>query len=148
MESKVYEREDGDVVLMTYKDHEANFWELMGKYFAFRDWAHEMGGWQFYSKPGSIWFILIGDPGIIGFCSIINEKTHNYFDNFYIFPEYRKRGYSKILWDSRWEYAMSLKREIRVISDNAIQIKRYEDCGMEFYGMRGHYKKYGKTFDK
>jgi hypothetical protein len=35
-----------------------------------------------------------------------------------------------------------MKQEIRVISDNPIQIRRYEREGFTFYGMRGHYKKY------
>ena len=143
---------ENNYILSVYNDHESDFWSIMGKYFAFRDWAHEMGNWQFYSKPGSWWFVLtkqihsIEDDSVIGFCSIINEKTHNYFDNFYIMPKYRGNGLSKILWDERWKKANELKREIRAISDNPIQIKRYEDSGMEFYGMRGHYKKYRKLF--
>ena len=143
---------DNGYILNIYEDHEEDFWSVMGKYFAFRDWAHEMGGWQFYSKPGSKWFVLLRKTNtgngntVAGFCSIINERTHNYFDNFYVMPEYRGAGLSRILWDERWAKANSLEREIRVISDNPIQIRRYESYGMEFYGMRGRYRKYRKTF--
>lgn len=134
-------------ILNIYDNHEDDFWSVMGKYFAFRDWAHEMGNWQFYSKPESAWFVLLKENLVIGFCSIIHEKTHNYFDNFYMMPDYRGLGLSKYLWDYRWQYATNLHREIRVISDNPIQFKRYEACGMEYYGMRGHYRKYRKLFD-
>lgn len=143
MERKTF---DNIYTLNIYEDHEDDFWSVMGKYFAFRDWAHEMGNWQFYSKPGSVWFVLTESCGVTGFCSIINERTHNYFDNFYVMPEYRGKRLSRILWDERWKKANDLKREIRVISDNPVQIKRYEECGMEFYGMRGRYRKYRKIF--
>lgn len=129
-------------IVKIYTEHEDDFFAVMGKYFAFRDYAHEMGGWQFYTKKGSVWFVLKQNCNVIGFCSIIQERNHIYFDNFYILAEYRGQGLSRILWDTRMKYALTMKQEIRVISDNPIQIKRYEEEGFSFYGMRGRYRKY------
>lgn len=125
-----------------YYNHEGDFFEKMGKFFAFRTYANEMGGWQFYTKEGSIWFILVDDDKILGFCSIIQEKGYIYFDNFYMLKEYRGKGLSKLLWKERMKVARAMKQEIRVISDKEIQFRRYEREGFEFYGMRGHYRKY------
>lgn len=132
-------------IVRTYTNHEGDFWSLMGRYFAFRDYAHEMGGWQFYTKQGSVWFVLMSGAEVLGFCSIIQEKNHVYFDNFYMLAEHRGRGLSGLLWDARMKYALTMGQEIRVISDNPIQWRRYEREGFKFYGMRGHYKKYKRT---
>jgi GNAT superfamily N-acetyltransferase len=129
-------------VVRTYKNHEGDFWALMGRYFAFRDYAHEMGGWQFYTKPGSVWFVLTDGKAVAGFCSIIQERRHIYFDNFYMLKEFRNKGLSRQLWEARMDYARSMRQEIRVISDNPIQIARYKREGFEYCGMRGHYQKY------
>lgn len=129
-------------VVRTYTDHEGDFWSLMGRYFAFRDYAHEMGGWQFYTKHGSVWFVLTDGKTVAGFCSIIQERNHIYFDNFFVLKEYRNQGLSRQLWDARMAYAKTMRQEIRVISDNPIQIARYKREGFCFYGMRGHYQKY------
>ena len=129
-------------VVKTYTNHEGDFWATMGRYFAFRDYAHEMGGWQFYTKAGSVWFVLRRGDDVLGFCSIIQERNHIYFDNFYMLKEYRGQRLSRLLWDARMAYARQMKQEIRVISDNPIQLRRYEREGFTFYGMRGHYYKY------
>lgn len=126
----------------TYTNHEEDFWAKMGRFFAFRDYAQEMGGWQFYTKPGSIWFVLYDCDNVAGFCSIIQERNHIYFDNMYVLKEYRGKGLSRMLWDQRMAYARQMHQEIRVISDNPIQLRRYEREGFTFYGMRGHYLKY------
>jgi GNAT superfamily N-acetyltransferase len=114
----------------------------MGKYFAHRKYAFEMGGWQFYTKDDAIWFVLMQENNVIGFCSIIQEKTHLYFDNFYILKEYRSNGYSKDLFDARLTFAKSLKKEIRVITDNPIQMERYKNYGFKENGKRGKYTKF------
>lgn len=129
-------------VVRTYTDHEGDFWCLMGRYFAFRDYAHEMGGWQFYTKHGSVWFVLTDGKTVAGFCSIIQERNHIYFDNFFVLKEYRNQGLSRQLWDARMAYAKTMRQEIRVISDNPIQIARYKREGFLYYGMRGRYQKY------
>ncbi|TXH53477.1 MAG: N-acetyltransferase, partial [Desulfurellales bacterium] len=104
--------------------------------------AAEMGGWQFYTKPGAIWLVLFDANDVAGFCSIIPEKTHLFFDNFYIRKEWRGRGLSNILHDARIEFAKKTGREIRVISDNPIQIKKYLSQGFVADGMRGRYSKF------
>ncbi len=128
--------------IVTYLKHEDDFWCKMGKFFAYRKYAKEMGGWQFYTKDKSVWFVSFLDGEIIGFNAIIHEKTHSYFDNFYVLPEFRGKGLSTPLFNMRLNYAISLKREIRVITDNPIQIKRYTDNNFIHYGMRGKYHKF------
>jgi GNAT superfamily N-acetyltransferase len=136
----------GGPIVKTYTNHEGDFFQIMGKYFAFRDYAHEMGGWQFYTKKGSVWFVLMDGENVLGFCSIIQERNHIFFDNFYMLKEHRGKGLSRLLWEERMKYAKSMKQEIRVISDNPIQIQRYEKEGFAFYGMRGKYFKYKMTW--
>jgi GNAT superfamily N-acetyltransferase len=128
--------------IVTYTSHEDDFWHKMGPFFAFRSYAHEMGGWQFYSKPGSVWFVALLHNEVVGFCSIIQEKNHIYFDNFYVEKEHRNNGYSTILFKARLDFALSMKQEIRVITNNPIQLKRYHDHGFMLYGMRGKYSKF------
>lgn len=128
--------------IVVYKDHECDFYEKMGCFFANRKYAFEMGGWQFYTKEKAIWFVLFENGKVIGFNSIIVEKNHLFFDNFYMNKEYRGKGLSKSLFDARFEYAKAIGMEIRCICDNPIQVKRYNDYGFEQYGFRGRYNKF------
>ena len=128
--------------IITYQNHENDFWCKMGPFFAYRKFAHEMGGWQFYTKDSSIWFVAFIDNEIVGFNSIIYEKTHNYFDNFYIMSAHRGKSISRHLHNKRLEYALQMNREIRVITNNPIQINRYKKNNFIHYGMRGQYHKF------
>lgn len=130
--------------IVTYTNHEGNFFAYMGAFFAFRIYAQEMGGWQFYTKPGSVWFVAFdtSKDKVQGFCSIIQEKNHVYFDNMYVLPEYRGQGISRLLYDTRLKYAPLMGQEIRVITDNPIQLKRYRESGFIEYGKRGRYTKF------
>lgn len=133
--------------ILTYTNHEGDFFTRMGKFFAFRIYAQEMGGWQFYTKPGSVWFVAINETNeVMGFCSIIQEKNHVYFDNMYVLREFRGNGVSRLLFDARLEYAKTMKQQIRVITDTPIQVRRYRECGFEEYGMRGRYIKFRKDY--
>lgn len=130
--------------IVTFSDHGKEFFALMGEFFAFRHYAQEMGGWQFYTKPGSVWFVAY-DPyslKVQGFCSIIQERTHIYFDNMYVLKEYRGQGISRLLFDARMQYAPLMKQEIRVITDNPIQLRRYRESGFLENGKRGRYTKF------
>lgn len=132
--------------IYVYIDHEDDFFTLMGKFFAFRHYAHEMGGWQFYTKPGSRWIVATNEANeVMGFCSIIQERNHIYFDNMYVLKEYRGQGISRALFEMRMKVAEMMQQEIRVITDNPIQLKRYREAGFEEYGMRGKYTKFRKT---
>lgn len=132
--------------LIVYESHEGDFFEKMGCFFAFRDYAKEMGGWQFYTKKGSIWFVLFIHEKVAGFCSAIKEKTHWYYDNFYILQKYRGLGYSKILHAKRNKIMFNKNKEIRVITDNEIQLKYYRNHkDFEEYGRRGKYTKFRRN---
>lgn len=138
--------------LVIYMDHEGDFYTIMGKFFANRVYAQEMGGWQFYTKEGSIWFVLLKEENndnkkdVIGFCSIIREKTHLYFDNMYVIKEHRNKGYGNTLFNERLKYALTLNKEIRVITDNPIQINRYLKNGFIQYGNKGRYTKFRRIY--
>lgn len=130
---------------MTYATHTEEttaFYADMGKYFAHRSYAHEMGGWQFYTKPGSIWFLAKSKGVVVGFCSAINEGKYWLFDNFYVEKGYRGQGIASELHKIRCEVVFKTGKEIRVISNNPIQFKKYEQYGFIYYGNRGRYKKY------
>lgn len=130
------------IIEYTVEQQDSSFYSIMGKFFAFRKYAHEMGGWQFYNKDNTVWFLMYLEDELIGFCSLFNENTHVYFDNAYIFKEFRGHGYSRQLFDARLTCARNLQKEIRVISDNPRQIHNYIRNGFEFYGKRGRYGKY------
>lgn len=130
------------ITVKIFKEETPQFWILMGKYFAYRTYASEMGGWQFYTKPGSIWFIAHENRHVLGFCSAINEGKYYYYDNFYVNKPHRGIGIGSMLHDIRNAEIKALQKEIRVISDNPIQIKKYKENGFVFFGMRGKYHKY------
>lgn len=129
-------------VITTFIEETPEFWQKMGRYFAHRSYAQEMGGWQFYTKPGSVWFVLTVANEVRGFCAAIREKSYWYFDNFYVLPEYRNRGYATLLHRARWHYIQPTGEEVRVISNNAFQIRQYQHQGFVFTGMRGRYSKF------
>lgn len=136
-------------IVKVYYNHEDDFFSKMGEFFAFRDYAKEMGGWQFYTKKNSIWFLLFVDDVLCGFCSAIKEKTHYYYDNFYVLKEYRGLGYSKILHKKRNSVIFNTETEIRLICDNKIQIDYYSNNKeFEQYGKRGHYLKFRRLCKK
>lgn len=129
--------------VVVFPQHGKEFFALMGEFFAFRDYAQEMGGWQFYTKKGSVWFVALDDGGCVqGFCSIIQERTHIYFDNMYVLRECRGRWISRLLFDERLRYARRMGQEIRVITDNPIQLRRYRESGFLECGKRGRYTKF------
>lgn len=118
------------------------FWMLMGRFFAHRSYAQEMGGWQFYTKPGSVWFVAIQEGEVVGFCSAIEEGRYWFFDNFYVLTQHRGQGIGSILHEARMKHISKTNREIRVISNNPIQIKKYLQHGFILTGTRGRYSKY------
>jgi GNAT superfamily N-acetyltransferase len=131
------------VKIEIFREETPRFWLLMGKYFAYRSFAFEMGGWQFYTKPFSVWFIALDEnDNVLGFCSAINEGRYYFFDNFYVNNEYRGIGTGSELHKIRDKEIKLLNKEIRVISDNPIQIKKYQQYGFIFNGNRGRYHKY------
>ena len=133
-----------NIKIYSYNSEEqnSNFYSIIGKYFAFREYAKEMGGWQFYNKDNSVWFLLYVDDILAGFCCMFVENTHIFYDNFYIFKEYRNKGLSKILFDYRLKECKKYNKEIRAIVENPIQDKNYIRNNFEYYGNRGHYKKW------
>lgn len=131
-----------NVQVFEQDDQDPFFYAIMGKYFADRKYAQEMGGWQFYNKENSTWFIAFDRGEVVGFCSNFNEKTHIYFDNFYVHKKYRGMGYSKILFEKRLSKAKEKQKEIRAIANNPIQIKTLIQFGFKLCGTRGRYYKY------
>lgn len=134
--------------IRAYYRHEGDFYTLMGPFFANRKYAQEMGGWQFYTKDRATWFVGLVDGQVVGFCSVIHERTHLFFDNFYVLKPYRGRGYSNLLSKKRIDYAKQLRKEIRVISDNPLQHRKYERDGFRPSGSRGRYTVYKWRPDK
>lgn len=132
------------IKILTYEQHEQNekFYSIMGRFFASRDCAKEMGGWQFYNKDNSTWLLAYEGKDLIGFCALFEENTHVFMDNFYILKSYRGKGYSRTLFDYRLKFAKGLNKEIRVITNNPFQMKNYERNGFTHYGDRGQYRKY------
>lgn len=128
--------------IKVYQDHENDFYCKMGHFFANRKYAFEMGGWQFYTKDKAVWFLAFHKNEVAGFCSAIIESTHVYLDNFYVVKKFRGKGLSKILFESRFNYCKLMGSEIRVISDNESQIKKYQKYGFVFYGKKGRYSKF------
>ena len=122
-----------------------HFYSIMGKYFASRFFTKEMGGWQFYNKPNSTWFLAYVGNELVGFCAMFNEKTHIFLDNFLILEQHRGKGLSRTLFDYRLDAARKTGKEIRVITSNPYQIKNYERNGLTLTGNRGKYKKYTLT---
>lgn len=134
--------------IFTPETQDEKFYAIMGQYFAHRIYAQEMGGWQFYNKDNATWFLLFDDGVLLGFCVLYNEKTHVFWDNFYILKQYRGQGNSRVLFDARLEYSLVIGKEIRAITDNPIQVHNYEKNKLEHYGQRGRYKKYRKVVSK
>jgi GNAT superfamily N-acetyltransferase len=125
------------------KDQTKEFYSKMGKYFAFREYAKEMGGWQFYNKENSVWFLMEDSfEETIGFCALFFEKSHIFLDNFFINKKFRGKGYSRLLFDKRLDYAKFFDLPIQAIVENPIQEHNYKRCNFEIYGMRGHYRKW------
>lgn len=118
------------------------FWSLMGRYFADRRYAKEMGGWQFYTEPNSVWFLLFDDGALAGFCAAFFRKTHIFWDNFYIFPPYRGQGLSRQLIDARLAYCQTTTKPIKAITDNPRQVRNYERINMQTQGQRGRYTRF------
>lgn len=132
-----------DIIKYEHEAQKEGFYSTMGRFFAYRDYAKEMGGWQFYNQDNSTWFLAYTKKNeLIGFCAMFNENTHVFLDNFYILPEHRGKGYSKELFDTRLKAAKRIGKDIRAIADNEIQMKNYERNGFVHYGDRGRYKKY------
>lgn len=125
-----------------YTNHEDDFYTIMGPFFANRKYAQEMGGWQFYTKEQTTWFVAFINNKVAGFCAAIHEPTHIYFDNFYVLQPYRGQGISNQLSNTRFNYAKQQNKEIRVISNNPIQFRKYIRNGFIEHGHRGRYTKF------
>ncbi|NCB46831.1 N-acetyltransferase [bacterium] len=133
-----------EIRIFDSKDQDKIFYGEMGHFFADKKIRQEMGGWQFYNKPDSVWFICYDGSEIVGFCAMYRESTHILFDNFYVLPCQRGKRISNLLFDARMEFCQKERMELRAITDNPIQMRHYERHCFEFYGNRGRYKKYRK----
>lgn len=125
----------------TPSQQDYDFYGMMGPFFACREYAKEMGGWQFYNDTNTTWFVALDVSGVVGFCSAIEKKTHIYWDNFYVVPSDRGKGISTMLHRARLQWC-SGKGECRAITDNPIQAHNYIKIGMVETGKRGRYTKY------
>lgn len=122
---------------------DGSFFAIMGKFFANKEYAEEMGGYPFYNLPGkTTWFLMFVDNNLVGFCAEYEEKKHLFYDNFYILKEERGKGYSKILFEYRLKHSLEKKKEIRALCSNPSQIKNYEENLFQVYGRKGHYLRY------
>lgn len=132
-------------MIKIYPESEQNdvFWALMGRYFADRRYAKEMGGWQFYTEPNAVWFLIFDQDDLAGFCAAFFRKTHVFWDNFYIFPAFRGRGLSRQLINARLVYCRAqTNKPIKSITDNPLQVKNYERINMQRQGQRGRYTRF------
>lgn len=130
------------VMLCVYREQDRAFYADMGHFFANRTYAAEMGGWQFYTKPGSIWFVAYIGGDVVGFCSAILEKTHWFYDNFYVLPQFRGIGIASKLHELRNNEIMPMMKEIRLIVNHPAQIHKFEQYGFIQSGNRGRYRVY------
>lgn len=130
------------IEIIIHETQDDIFYSKMGYFFANRKFAQEFGGWQFYTKEDAVWFVAYLNGNVVGFNSIIIEKKYIFFDNFYILKDYRGKGLSNKLHHLRMDYAKKIKKEIRLICDNPIQIKRYTKENFNHYGFRGRYHKF------
>jgi hypothetical protein len=138
MKIKVYKPDEQDF----------HFYGIMGEYFADRRYADEMGGWQFYSKIGrTTWYLVLGDHGDLeGFCSLIEENTHYFLDNFYILKSCRNRGRGEKLLS--YVLGENISKELRLITNNKWMIAKCFERALVMNGMRGKYTKFKRKFVK
>jgi RimJ/RimL family protein N-acetyltransferase len=127
------------LTLRIFTNYEEDFYQIMGPFFASREFVNEMGGWQFFTKPKATWFVLFEDEKVVGFCSLFHEPKFDYLDNLFIIPDQRGKKYSKLLLKAVLETS---KQTINCITNNPIQAKSFLKCGFEEVGKRGSFIKF------
>lgn len=125
------------------------FYARVGHLFIDKAIRKEMDG-PLNSSDDYIW-LLVMDPGdnIIAFACIDTEKLTTkgevWFDNAFVFPEYRKNGLHSKLFDIRMKIAKELgAKVIKGLARPAARIA-FEARGFDVISERGQYRTYQKV---
>lgn len=128
-----------------FKQYEWCFFTMMGKYFADRNIIKEMDN-QLYSNENMTWLVKYESiTDVIGFCSIENKGKYYYFDNFYIIPKYRGKGYGAEILH---KMLLNIDKSVKLITRNEIAKNMYLKEGFKIMGKNGRFYKMTKFIEK
>lgn len=133
--------------IITYeKGHrDIAFYNYIGPLALNRNMITEMHDKQYgpiYDESYAIWFIALDDNDkLLGFCTLFDKEKEIFFDNCYVLPEYRFKGFGRALFAARLERARLIQgnRKIKAITKNEIQASRYLKNGFRQTSKRGKY---------
>lgn len=106
-----------------FENRSDEYWLLMGKFFASKEVKKELP--YMYDEPKKVWFIMVDNNIVIGFCSLMESKNKIIMGNGYIIPSNRNKGHYKELFDHRLRYIkkrFSKKTIISVVKKEMIDI--------------------------
>jgi len=120
-------------------DQDEKFYGVMGQHFASLEHKMELGGWQIYNKPGSVWFLIFDGKILLGFCALYKSNIC-VLDNFVILKASRGKGYSKVLYQSVLNYMCENQLKVRVLSkEDGLLLGYFKTSGFNETGKKGTY---------
>lgn len=126
-------------------DQKDDFYSVMGPHFASLEHKKELGGWQVYNMPGSIWFLLFEKKELVAFCAFFEKKGYYYLDNFIVLKEHRGKNLSYLLLqNSLKELENQGILNLKTMTNNMVMKKVFEKVGFNQTGNKGSYMIYEK----
>lgn len=133
------------IIYSANQPRDSKFYSAIGPYALSKEVTIEMHDLQYgslYDMPYANWIILTDNKDdTIGFCAMFEKEKEIFFDNCYVDPKHRGKGYGKELFKIRMNMAKSKAngRKIKGITMNDIQYNIYLKNGFILKSKRGKY---------
>jgi len=125
------------IKLYTEQDQKDDFYAMMGPHFASLEHKKELGGWQIYNKPESVWCLGFEGSFLVCFCGYYKQGKYYVIDNFVVLKGYRDKGYgTSLLGQSLKKFAGHI---IRATTNNVIQQHLFDKFNLKVSGKKGSY---------
>jgi len=113
------------------------FYSLMGKYFAEKQYQKEMP--YLVNRKTNVWFLAFESKTLVAFAAINELKNKIVLEHSFAESEYRHKGIWKKLNEVRLKYAAEVKQDVEVITKEDHLKKYWLGIGFSEYKKSGSY---------
>ena len=120
-----------------YTDRPAEFWALMGPFFAQRKYRREMP--YLVDDEGYVWFLALDEDTLMGFAAVHTMKDHAIVSGLYVREDRRGNGIAKKLIAAclKWSAGKKIRKAKTTASPDSRLV--FEKMGFRETGQKGQY---------
>ena len=120
-----------------YAERPAEFWALMGPFFAQRKYRREMP--YLVDDEGYVWFLALDGDTLLGFAAVHAMKDHAVVSGLYVREDRRGNGIAKKLISAclKWSFGEKILKVKTTASPDSRPV--FEKMGFSETGQKGKY---------